>query len=544
MGQFVNKFVKGAALIVAMVVTTNVGAKTKVACIGDSITFGYTLPDRVANCYPTQLQKLLDEKFPGEYEVRNFGNSGRGIYLDSMRGREKRGFRYMKEHKDALAWEPDIVICNLGINDNGEYLKEYTGGRKRGQFVADYVSLLKDYEANGKPKFYIWTKLSPLTEGQKFYRSPEPFLMQADLEEVARQMKAVGIDMQEPLRAKMDAIFAKDKIHPDAEGARIIAETTFKVLTTEQPKDPMNLNSLKKLQEGKKLNGEFWLCAGQSNMQKGWNEFNRPGVEQERVQKEMARLEKVKVFFWDFNTGDWTRLDATTGLKKSAYGVSFAIRRAEQTKKPVYMLFVASGGAPTESFLSEQTMCKVDAQGQPVYPNLAKIATNRHQLQDNADFPCKWCAREYPKRHGNAHEAHWWPVSLMYDHGIKKIQQSGLPLAGILWYQGESNATTNVSPDTPLPEDYMEETLRAVVEELRGDKKIPFVMMGLPIMNRPWEAYRAAQKKVCDETGAIFVDSFGAGLGEPHDVHPRDKTLYADLAIKTLNRAKKAKGKR
>ena len=61
-------------------------AKTRVACIGDSITYGYTLPDREHEAYPVQLQKLLDEKFPGKYEVRNFGNSGRGIYLDSMRG--------------------------------------------------------------------------------------------------------------------------------------------------------------------------------------------------------------------------------------------------------------------------------------------------------------------------------------------------------------------------------------------------------------------------------------------------------------------------
>jgi hypothetical protein len=51
-------------------------------------------------------------------------------------------------------------------------------------------------------------------------------------------------------------------------------------------------------------------------------------------------------------------------------------------------------------------------------------------------------------------------------------------------------------------------------------------------MNRPWEQYRAVQKQVCDETGAIFVDTFAAGLGDPNDVHPRDKTAFADLAAK------------
>ena len=53
-------------------------------------------------------------------------------------------------------------------------------------------------------------------------------------------------------------------------------------------------------------------------------------------------------------------------------------------------------------------------------------------------------------------------------------------------------------------------------------------------MNRPWEQYRAVQKQVCDETGAIFVDTFAAGLGESNDVHPRDKTAFADLAAKAV----------
>jgi len=205
----VRKSIAVVTVLVLLPFLATFAARTRVACIGDSITYGYNLPDREHNSYPARLQQLLDEKFPGRYEVRNFGNSGRGIYLDSMRGNEKRGYRHMKEHQAALAWKPDVVICNLGINDNGEYIREYTGGRVRGQFVKDYMTLLADYKkANKATKFYIWTKLSPLTEGQRFHRSPEPFLMQADLEEVARKCRAVGIDMQDPLREKMDEIFA------------------------------------------------------------------------------------------------------------------------------------------------------------------------------------------------------------------------------------------------------------------------------------------------------------------------------------------------
>ena len=523
-----------ATVVAAIAFAACAADKTKVACIGDSITYGLGLQDREVESYPAQLQKMLDERFPGQYEVRNFGNSGRGIYLDSMRGSEKRGFRYMPEHKAALEWMPDYVICNLGINDNGEYIKEYTGGRKRGQFENDYLALLDDYrKVNPEAKFAIWTKLSPLAEGQKFYRSPEPFLMQADLEAVAKRMNAVGIDMQEPLREKMDDIFARDKIHPNAEGAKIIAEATFTRLFS-QPSPCVPMPDYESLPETFKTAKphELWLCAGQSNMQKGWNEFNATPQEKERVKGEMARLAKCEIHFWDFNDGKWIHLTPENALRKSAFGVSFAIRRAEATGKAVGMLYVAAGGAPTESFLSEQTMCAIGKDGKPLYPALAAIATNRHRLDQNKDFPCKWVAREYPRRRANKEEAYWWPVSLMYDKGIKLIKDGKIQIDGILWYQGESNATTCVAPDTPTPSAYQEETLRALVSELRGERQIPFVLMGLPKMNRPWEPYRAVQKKVAEETGAIFVDTFAAGLGEMHDVHPRDKTAFADLAAK------------
>ena len=536
------KHFASAALVLFAALAAHSSDAVKIACIGDSITYGLGLADRAKESYPAQLQKLLDEFEPGKYEVRNFGNSGRGIYLDSMRGSEKRGFRYMPEHKAALEWKPDIVICNLGINDNGEYIKEYTGGRKRGQFEGDYLALLDDYrKANSNAKFYIWTKLSPLAEGQKFYRSPEPFLMQADLEVVAKKMDAVGLDMQEPLREKMDEIFARDKIHPNAEGAKIIAETTFEAVAP-KPKPCSYVFR----HNSPSRNAEFWICAGQSNMQKGWNEFNATPQEKERVKGEMARLEKCDIRFWDFNNNRWRRLTPMNALEKSAFGVSFAIRRAEATGKTIAILYVAAGGAPTESFLSEQTMCAVGKDGKPVYPHLAAIATNRHRLDQNKDFPCAWVAREYPRRRANKEEAYWWPVSKMYDNGIKRIKDSGIHVDGILWYQGESNATTCVAPDTPTDRDYQLETLRALVSELRSvsqlstpNSQLPtFIMMGLPKMNRPWEPYRAVQKQVCDETGAIFVDTFAAGLGDPNDVHPRDKTVFADLAAKAASAGK------
>ena len=279
---------------------------------------------------------------------------------------------------------------------------------------------------------------------------------------------------------------------------------------------------------------ETWLCAGQSNMQKGWGEFNVTKAEQARVRGEIARLEKCDIWFWDFNDGAWARLTPQNALAKSALGVSFAIRRAEATGKTIAILYVAAGGAPTESFLSRDTMCALDDNGRPIYPHLMKIAANRNPLDQNADFPCKWVAREYPRRCGNREEAYWWPVSKLYDAGLRPIKASGIKVDGILWYQGESNATTCVQPDEPTDADYQRETLLAVIGEFRAlAPGAKILVMGLPKMNRPWERYRAAQRAACEATGAVYIDTFAAGLGDPNDVHPRDKRPFADLAAKT-----------
>ncbi len=515
-------------------------APIKVACIGDSITYGYTIPNREKNCYPTQLQALLGDG----YEVRNFGNSGRGIYLHSWRGKERRGYRYMKEHQAALAWQPDIVICNLGINDNGEYLKyerENPGAWKR-----DYLTLLADYQAlPTKPKLYIWGKLAPLAEGQTFYRSSEPFLMQADLRAIAEEAGAIAIDMQAPLLPILDTEFP-DKIHPTAAGAKVIAEVAYQVLTAGEPEIPpvSEKRPANKVGWGVPMpapdpvelpadiadTAEVWLCAGQSNMHwpLGWCA---------KANEEAAATAKHDIRLWDYHTGQWRKITPQNAKEWSAIAISFAIRRAEATKKPVALLLVAVGGAPTEAFLSETTMAAVDAAGKPLYPTLQKIITTRKPMDTNDAVPYSWCKKVYRQRL-NA-EAGGWGMAMLYDLGISRVEH--LPLTGILWYQGESNASTAVSAkdDTPLPEAYMEETLRAIVHELRPTPETPFLMVGLPVMNRPWEPYRALQKKVCEATGATYLDTFSAGLGDKNNVHPVNKIPFAEMASEAATQALK-----
>ena len=49
----------------------------RVACVGNSVTYGYGLRNRDRDAYPVRLQEMLDEYYgSGRFEVGNFGRSG------------------------------------------------------------------------------------------------------------------------------------------------------------------------------------------------------------------------------------------------------------------------------------------------------------------------------------------------------------------------------------------------------------------------------------------------------------------------------------
>ena len=82
--------------------------KVKVACVGNSVTWGYLLPNRETECYPYQLGKMLGDS----YEVKNFGVSGA-----TLLEKGHRPYIIQEFYKEALAYKPDVVVISLGLND-------------------------------------------------------------------------------------------------------------------------------------------------------------------------------------------------------------------------------------------------------------------------------------------------------------------------------------------------------------------------------------------------------------------------------------------
>ncbi len=102
----------------------------KVACIGNSITYGSGIPDRPRDSYPSQLGHMLGDR----WIVRNFGIGGSTIL-------KKGDFPYWKEdaYTELKAFQPDVVIIKLGTNDTKPQNWKYSG-----EFPADYLTMVTE----------------------------------------------------------------------------------------------------------------------------------------------------------------------------------------------------------------------------------------------------------------------------------------------------------------------------------------------------------------------------------------------------------------
>ena len=58
--------------VILLVLRLTCPSQTRIACVGDSITYGATIRDKSHDSYPAQLGTMLGRK----YSVKNFGASG------------------------------------------------------------------------------------------------------------------------------------------------------------------------------------------------------------------------------------------------------------------------------------------------------------------------------------------------------------------------------------------------------------------------------------------------------------------------------------
>ncbi len=211
---------KLTALTFALLITLSAGFADqvkKVACVGDSITYGFGIKGRETLNYPYVLQTMLGDK----YKVENFGIRGRSIG-------KKTKLCYTKEkaYKASLEFKPDIVVIMLGTNDAAPQNMAFLAELER-----DFSSLVDSYiKLPEKPVVYICTVPPSFPSGHAIQEA-NLARVRAIVGDVAKKKKLPVIDVYSILKEDEIEFFQKDKIHPNAEGAKEIAEIVFDAIT-------------------------------------------------------------------------------------------------------------------------------------------------------------------------------------------------------------------------------------------------------------------------------------------------------------------------
>ncbi len=542
------------------------------ACVGNSITYGTGVEPRETMNYPTQLGRMLGEG----YEVGNFGHPGATLL-------NKGHNPYMKlpEFRAALDFKPDIAIVHLGINDTDPRNWPEYGD----EFVGDYVSLIDSLRSANPNVRVILAQLTPLTTKHWRFRTGTRLwrdMIREAIADVATITGAELIDFNEPLRDRPNLL--PDAIHPDAEGATLLAETVYGSITGDygglalpaiygdgmvlQRYMPLTINgradagakitisvgdnraeatadnkgrwsaTLPPMSEGAGLTmtvsdgkrkltfddvavGEVWLASGQSNMEfmlqnaKTFAEDTLSANDQllrlygmkPRVvtnHREWAEADKDSVDrLAYYKPSQWEESSPETARYFSAVAWHFGKMLRDSLNVPVGIICNAIGGSNTESWVDIETL----------QHNMPEILNNWRKN----DYLQPWAQQRAGDNTGtdNPKRRHPYEPSYLFSAGIRPL--GAYPIAGVIWYQGESNAHKT---------ELHEELFTLLVDSWKrnwDNPDMPFIFAQLSSIDRPsWPLFRDSQRRLAKTAGVtgLVVTS---DLGDSLDVHPRDK---------------------
>ena len=185
----------------------------RLACVGDSITAGVGAGGK---SFPKQLGQLLGEK----WKVGNFGNSG-----STLLNKGDKPYQEQRSFKAAIEFEPHVVVIMLGTNDT-----KPNNWKFKGQFVADYHDLVAKFAVSPtKPRIFICYPV-PVPGKGNFGINEAGVKEQAPMiKQIAKEAKVGVIDMYAALKDHPETL--PDRVHPNAEGARLMAKAAHETLT-------------------------------------------------------------------------------------------------------------------------------------------------------------------------------------------------------------------------------------------------------------------------------------------------------------------------
>ena len=197
----------------------------KVACVGDSITYGHGVANWQKNNYPTVLQNLLGNG----YNVQNFGVSG-----TTAQSTGDQPYIETDIYKQSIEYNADILIFMLGSNDSKP--ENWTDAET---FKKEYIALLDTYIVNNNSiEIYLGIPAKAFYDDKNQTSGQTNFDIQGDIvekigdviKEIAADRGCKYVDIYE-LTSHHPEWFTKDNVHPNADGAKAIANEIYNFVT-------------------------------------------------------------------------------------------------------------------------------------------------------------------------------------------------------------------------------------------------------------------------------------------------------------------------
>ena len=188
----------------------------RVACIGNSITFGAGIKNRSRDSYPSVLARMLGDN----YWVKNFGVSARTML-------NKGDHPYMNEpaYKNALAFNPNIVVIKLGTNDSKSFNWKY-----KADFMKDAQNMINAFKGlPSQPKIYLCYPSKAYLTGDGINDDIISKEIIPMIKKLAKKNDLSVIDLHTAMDG-MPELFP-DRIHPNEKGAQVMAKAVYQSIS-------------------------------------------------------------------------------------------------------------------------------------------------------------------------------------------------------------------------------------------------------------------------------------------------------------------------
>jgi lysophospholipase L1-like esterase len=207
--------------------------RIKVACLGASITYGVFLKNPASEAYPAQLQRMLGDI----YEVTNFGVSGTTLLTNG-----DNAFVRTPQYRQALESNPDVVVIDLGGNDSKLINRIHLA-----DFEHDCAELINSFrKLPSHPRIILMIPVTSfVTDTTGIWDLAIRSKVIPSLRAVAYKEHVEIIDFYSVFLGRPDLYL--DGIHPNIQGATIMAQRLRELLTQERD---TQFNIFQKLQVG------------------------------------------------------------------------------------------------------------------------------------------------------------------------------------------------------------------------------------------------------------------------------------------------------